>query len=96
MGRGVRGSLEGPDRFVWSSQTSTAPDGKKGREIISALETWIHLWARQKKTDVAFTYCGLVVPLSHRGARPMSVTFRLLTPLTDEMRRRLRGPATSL
>jgi hypothetical protein len=78
--------FEGPDTFVWSSQTSTAPDGKKGREILEALETgtWIHLWARRRKTDVAFTYAGLVVPVSHHGSRPMSVRLRLLTALDGQ------------
>jgi hypothetical protein len=44
--------FEDVERFVWSSQTSTSADGKKGREILDALETGtsIHLWARQKKT----------------------------------------------
>ena len=74
--------FEGDSTFVWSSQTSTGPDGKKGREIIGALErgTFIHLWVRRRKTDVAFAYLGLVVPVSHEGAKPMSVRFRLLTP----------------
>jgi hypothetical protein len=45
-----------------------AAGSKKGHEILDALETGtsIHLWARRKKTDVAFTYCGLVVPISRR------------------------------
>jgi hypothetical protein len=85
--------FEDAERFVWSSQTSTSPDGKKGREILDALETGtsIHLWARQKKTDIAFTYCGLVVPILHAGSKPMSVTFRLLTPLTSDVWSRLRS-----
>ena len=27
--------FEGPDTFVWSSQTSTGPAGKKGRETLN-------------------------------------------------------------
>ena len=40
--------FEGPEAFVWSSQNSTSPEGKKGREILKALETGtsIELWAR--------------------------------------------------
>ena len=77
--------FEGDSTFVWSSQTSTGPEGKKGREIIGALErgTFIHLWVRRRKTDVAFAYLGLVVPVSHEGTKPMSVRFRLLTPAPE-------------
>jgi len=90
--------FEGNDTFVWSSQTSTGPDGKKGREILGALEsgTFIHLWARRRKSDVAFAYLGLVVPVSHEGARPMSVRFRLLEPVDNELLSQLTpsGPPT--
>lgn len=71
--------FEGPDTFVWSSQNSVGPDSKKGREILDSLSTGtqVHLWVRQKKTDVAFEYCGLVVAASSTGNRPMSLRFRL-------------------
>lgn len=79
--------FESTDTFVWSSQTSVGPTGKKGREILDALETGtsIHLWARRRKSDVAFTYLGLVVPVSHEGEKPMSVRFRLLTPVSPDL-----------
>lgn len=69
--------FESPEVFVWSSQASVGPDSKKGREILEAEEhgTSIHLFTREKKADVAFTYRGLVGPLSHDGDRPMSVRF---------------------
>lgn len=78
--------FEGRDEFVWSSQSSTGPDGKKGREILEALETGkaIHLWARRRKADVAFFYAGRVVPVHHEGSKPTSVRFRLLTPVDSE------------
>ena len=83
--------FEGPDVFVWSSQLSTSPERKKGREILDALETGksIELWMRRKGSDLAFTYLGRVVPLGHEGSEPMLVTFRLLTPLTGELQSRL-------
>jgi hypothetical protein len=86
--------FEGLDTFVWSSQTSTGPDGKKGREVLEALSTGtlIHLWARRRKTDVAFVYLGLIVPVTHEGAKPMSVRFRLLAPLTSDLHRQLTAP----
>lgn len=83
--------FEGPDAFVWSSQLSTSPERKKGREILDALETGksIELWMRRKGQDPAFTYLGRVVPISHEGSEPMLVKFRLLTPLTGELQSRL-------
>jgi superfamily II DNA or RNA helicase/HKD family nuclease/diadenosine tetraphosphate (Ap4A) HIT family hydrolase len=83
--------FESPEVFVWSSQLSTAPEGKKGREILNALETGkaIELWVRRRSQDVAFTYTGRVVPLRHEGSQPMSVTFRLMTPLPGEVQMRL-------
>ena len=79
--------FEGRDTFVWSSQASTSPEGKRGREVLEALETGteLHLWARPRKKDGSFRYLGLVVPVSHEGSKPMSVTFRLLTPLDDDL-----------
>lgn len=84
--------FEAPDQLVWSSQNSASPDSKKGREILESLETGtqIHLWVRRKKSDVAFEYRGLLVPVEHRGAKPMSVTFRLLTALDSDAWARLR------
>src|SRR5581483_10079540 len=81
--------FEGPDAFVWSSQTSVGPKRKKGREILDALDTGtnVHLWDRRRKTDVAFIYLGLAVPISHEGDQPMYVSFRLLTPASREVSR---------
>ena len=79
------------DRFVWASQTSVGPNAKKGREILEALDhgTRIHLFVRLKNSDVAFDYCGRVVPIDHHGSEPMSVTFRLFTSLSAESANRL-------
>lgn len=83
--------FEGPDVFVWSSQTTTSPERKKGKEILNALETGksIELWMRRRGNDPAFTYLGRVVPISHEGAEPMLVKFRLLTPMSGELQSRL-------
>lgn len=83
--------FDGPGVLVWSSQTSTDPESKKGREILGAPTEGrrIHAWVRRRKADVAFEYRGLAIPLSHVGERPMSVRFRLLTPLDREAVQRL-------
>jgi hypothetical protein len=85
--------FEDAGTFIWSSQTSTTPESKKGGEILDALETGteIHLWVRRRRTDVAFIYLGLVVPLTQSGSQPMSVTFRLLTPVSSETWKQLHG-----
>lgn len=71
--------FESPNVLVWSSQTSTGPESKKGREILGAESngTTIHLFTREKKSDIAFQYRGEVTPISHEGDRPMSVRFQL-------------------
>ena len=76
--------------FVWSSQMSTKPTGKKGKEILDvAVDRQVDraLDARRGH-DIAFTYLGRVVPLSYEGSEPMLVTYRLLTPLTSELQSR--------
>ncbi len=45
----------------------------------------IHLFVRNKRMDVAFTYAGLVSPLRHEGTKPMVVWFRLLTELANDV-----------
>jgi hypothetical protein len=82
--------FEAPDIFVWSSQMSTKPAGKKGKEILNALETGksIEMWMRRRGRDGAFTYLGRVAPASYEGSEPMLVTFRLLTPLSGELQSR--------
>ena len=79
-GANYHDAFESPDIFVWSSQTSTRPDSKKGREILDAEANGprIHLFTRAKKSDVAFEYRGRVVPISHEGSAPMSVRFRMV------------------
>jgi hypothetical protein len=70
----------------WTSQASTVPESKKGRDVLEALSGGrrIHLFVRNKRMDVAFTYAGLVAPLRHEGSKPMVVWFRLLTELSDD------------
>lgn len=86
--------FESGDTFRWTSQSKTAPESKKGREIVEALDHGrrLHLFVRRQRQQVAFAYCGLVAPLRQEGSQPMTVTFRLLTPLSDALTRRfLRG-----
>ncbi len=83
--------FESSELFHWTSQSTTAPEGKRGREITDALDTGrrIHLFVRRDRSTSAFLYCGLVVPLRHEGSKPMTVWFRMLTPLDRELQRAL-------
>lgn len=83
--------FESPEVFRWTSQNSTTPENKKGREVLEALDTGqrIHLFVRRDRKHPALTYCGLLAPIRHEGSAPMSVWFRLLTPLSPELQRQL-------
>lgn len=82
--------FDAPDLFHWTSQASTGPDGKKGRELLDALDTGrrVHLFFRDKRTPPPFTYCGPLVALRHEGSKPMTVWFRLYEPLSPSLQRR--------
>lgn len=87
--------FEGVDRLRWSSQASVGPESAKGARLLGSPGNGqlVHLFCRRRKRDRGFTYCGVVVPFAHEGSKPMAVTFRLLSPLGDEARRRLLGDA---
>lgn len=70
--------------FHWQTQNQTAPEGKRGREIIEheRLGIALHLFVRDHKLEngkaAPFVYCGRVRYQTHTGSRPMSVTFELI------------------
>jgi hypothetical protein len=86
------------DRFHWTSQNTTGPDTPKGRKVLASPGNGhlVHLFCRRKNKGSAgslpFTYCGIIVPLSHAEDKPMSVAFRLLTPLEGHARSLLNEP----
>ena len=69
--------------FHWQSQNATTPASKRGQEIIDHLAKGIaiHLFMRETKLGggkaAHFVYRGQVTYQSHRGSKPMSVTFKL-------------------
>jgi superfamily II DNA or RNA helicase/diadenosine tetraphosphate (Ap4A) HIT family hydrolase len=85
------------DRLIWSSQNRTTPESKPGQNVLQSPGNGrrVDLWARRDNKD-PFFYCGLVLPLSHEGSKPMSVTFRLLTPLSQEMLSALSTPNSEI
>lgn len=70
--------------FHWQTQNQTAPDNKRGREIIdhAALGIALHLFVRENKLEngkaAPFRYYGQVKYQSHSGSKPMSVRFELV------------------
>lgn len=70
--------------FHWQTQNQTAPDNKRGNEIINheSLGIGLHLFVRENKLEsgkaAPFKYCGQVSYQSHSGSKPMSVRFELL------------------
>jgi SOS-response transcriptional repressor LexA len=69
--------------FHWQTQNQTAPDNKRGKEIIhhAALGIALHLFVRENKLEngkaAPFRYHGQVKYQSHSGSKPMSVSFEL-------------------
>ncbi|SDT23379.1 DUF3427 domain-containing protein [Pseudomonas oryzae] len=67
--------------FHWQTQNQTAPDNKRGKEIIhhAALGIDLHLFVRDNKLEngkaAPFRYYGKVNYQSHSGSKPMSVVF---------------------
>lgn len=75
--------------FHWQTQNQTAPDNKRGKEIINhaALGITLHLFVRDNKLENGkaspFRYYGQVKYQSHTGSKPMSVRFELLHKSED-------------
>jgi superfamily II DNA or RNA helicase/HKD family nuclease len=83
------------ERFHWQTQNSAGPDTSGGRRYLeSPSNQWqFQLFVRPRKGD-PYRACGRVVLESAEGARPMSIVWKLQTPLTVRLFREfsvLRG-----
>lgn len=83
------------ERFHWQTQRTARPDRGAGlRYVQSAANGWQYqLFVRTTKGD-AYRACGRVVLESHEGSQPMSIVWRLETPLPARLFREfsvLRG-----
>jgi hypothetical protein len=80
-----------PARFHWESQNGTTPENKKGKGIIEHEKDGgrIHLFVRKHKKlnnrPAPFYSCGTVAYQSHTGSGPMSVEYKLNSPLPEEL-----------
>jgi Domain of unknown function (DUF3427) len=83
------------ERFHWQTQNSAGPDTPGGRRYLeSATNGWqFQLFVRPRKGE-AYRACGRVMLESGEGDRPMSIVWKLETPLPARMFREfsvLRG-----
>jgi superfamily II DNA or RNA helicase/HKD family nuclease len=83
------------ERFHWQTQNSAGPDTPGGRRYLeSSRNGWqFQLFVRPRKRD-AYRACGRVTLESAEGDRPMSIVWRLQTPLPARLFREfsvLRG-----
>lgn len=70
------------ERFHWQSQNSAGPDTPAGKRYLQSPDNgWqFQLFVRARKNQ-PYRACGPVLLESHEGERPMSIIWRLATPL---------------
>ncbi len=89
-----------PDTFVWHSQNRTTQKSKHGRLIASHVsqDIRVHLFVRRTKrrgtASAPFVYCGPVVFQAWEAEKPITVTWKLKTPLTRDQFSEFLGSST--
>lgn len=78
--------------FHWQSQNSARPDRGKGKDYIQhqAINKRLFLFVREQAKDeygrtIGFVNYGEVDYVSHTGSQPMSITWKLRTPMPNFM-----------
>ncbi|WP_088318635.1 DUF3427 domain-containing protein [Kineosporia sp. R_H_3] len=76
-----------PELFHWESQSTTSDDSPTGRRYRSHRSegSSVQLFVRSHDTDPAFWFLGPCDYVSHRGSRPMAVTWRLRHRLPGDL-----------
>jgi hypothetical protein len=88
-----------PVLFHWESQSGTREGSATGQRYIHhrARGTHVLLFARRSATEAgrtaAYTFLGPVDYVSHRGERPMGITWRLRRPLPADFFREAKVAA---
>ena len=83
--------FETPERFEWQSQNRTTQKSKHGQLIKNHVDqdVAVHLFVRKKakagQRAAPFVYCGKLEFVDWQGERPISVSWRLLSPLPARM-----------
>lgn len=76
-----------PELIHWESQSSTSLDSETGRRYITKADrrTNVVLFARLTTDDRAFWCLGPATYVSHRGERPIAITWRLHHRLSGDL-----------
>ena len=75
-----------PELFHWQTQNSAGMDTPAGRRYAESLENgWRFLLFVRETRDHAYFAIGEVSQVSIEGDRPMSIVWRLETPLSAEL-----------
>jgi superfamily II DNA or RNA helicase/HKD family nuclease len=76
-----------PERIHWESQSATSLDSDAGRRYTSQAERGTHvvLFARLSTADRAFWCLGPATYVSHKGERPIAITWRLHHRLSGDL-----------
>jgi superfamily II DNA or RNA helicase/HKD family nuclease len=84
-----------PELFHWESQNATRESGETGRRYINHVADGSHilLFARQTRERSGYTFLGPMQYQSHRGERPMAITWKLLRPMPADFFRQARVAA---
>jgi len=95
---GYKDKFLSSELFQWQSQNQTTQRGTVGQKILDHRNRGIevHLFVRKDgKTDgqtMPFFYCGLLEFLEWEGEKPITVKWKLETPLTDSLFEHLKLP----
>ena len=73
--------------FHWESQSTTGPDSPTGQRYQTHVRdgSRIMLFARMDQTDRAFWFLGTATYVSHGGARPMAIVWKLDHPIPADL-----------
>lgn len=76
-----------PNIIHWESQSGTRADSPTGRRYQNhrAMDRSILLFVRVRADERAFWFLGAADYVAHEGERPMSITWRLRTPLSGDL-----------
>jgi hypothetical protein len=79
-----------PDLFHWESQSTTSVESPTGQRYLnhSAEGTHVFLFVRQRKHEAGrtapYTCLGAADYVSHKGSRPIAITWRLRKPMPED------------
>ena len=85
-----------PDLFHWESQSTTPVESPTGQRYLKhgAKGTHVFLFVRHRKHEAGrtapYTFLGAADYVSHKGSRPIAITWRLRKPMPEDFFREAR------